>query len=108
MKPPFDHTGGGMVPVKMPLDDPEVAGVRTEQEVRRVADQRNCPDRGVEQQVARHAPQLPPGHAEVARLPQGICPHRSGRSEEHTSELQSLMRISYAFFCFNNKYYPLL
>src|SRR3546814_5700143 len=23
------------------------------------------------------------------------------RSEEHTSELQSLMRISYAFFCFN-------
>src|SRR3546814_4626580 len=29
-----------------------------------------------------------------------------GRSEEHTSELQSLMRISYAVFCFqknNNK-----
>src|SRR3546814_1016841 len=25
------------------------------------------------------------------------------RSEEHTSELQSLMRISYAGFCFNNK-----
>src|SRR3546814_7780047 len=24
-----------------------------------------------------------------------------GRSEEHTSELQSLMRISYAFFCLN-------
>src|SRR3546814_3478808 len=24
-----------------------------------------------------------------------------GRSEEHTSELQSLMRISYAVFCFN-------
>src|SRR3546814_2801883 len=24
---------------------------------------------------------------------------RSGRSEEHTSELQSLMRISYAVFC---------
>src|SRR3546814_9210811 len=26
-----------------------------------------------------------------------------GRSEEHTSELQSLMRISYAVFCLNNK-----
>src|SRR3546814_2675266 len=26
-----------------------------------------------------------------------------GRSEEHTSELQSLMRISYAVFCFNKK-----
>src|SRR3546814_10599555 len=25
------------------------------------------------------------------------------RSEEHTSELQSLMRISYAVFCLNNK-----
>src|SRR3546814_4513173 len=27
----------------------------------------------------------------------------SGRSEEHTSELQSLMRISYAVFCLNKK-----
>src|SRR3546814_10295704 len=26
-----------------------------------------------------------------------------GRSEEHTSELQSLMRISYAVFCLQNK-----
>src|SRR3546814_7678077 len=26
---------------------------------------------------------------------------RGGRSEEHTSELQSLMRISYAVFCLN-------
>src|SRR3546814_6890538 len=28
---------------------------------------------------------------------------RSARSEEHTSELQSLMRISYAVFCLNKK-----
>src|SRR3546814_9688745 len=28
---------------------------------------------------------------------------RSGRSEEHTSELQSLMRISYAVFCLEKK-----
>src|SRR3546814_3280914 len=28
---------------------------------------------------------------------------RIGRSEEHTSELQSLMRISYAVFCLNKK-----
>src|SRR3546814_2513482 len=26
------------------------------------------------------------------------------RSEEHTSELQSLMRISYVFFCLHNKH----
>src|SRR3546814_8412457 len=29
--------------------------------------------------------------------------HCRGRSEEHTSELQSLMRISYAVFCLKNK-----
>src|SRR3546814_9744390 len=28
---------------------------------------------------------------------------RQGRSEEHTSELQSLMRISYAVFCLKKK-----
>src|SRR3546814_3469085 len=38
-----------------------------------------------------------------AQLPSGIAPFESDpcalRSEEHTSELQSLMRISYAVFC---------
>src|SRR3546814_8726524 len=29
--------------------------------------------------------------------------HRHSRSEEHTSELQSLMRISYAVFCLKKK-----
>src|SRR3546814_9512729 len=36
----------------------------------------------------------------------GDCPQRLGaeeRSEEHTSELQSLMRISYAVFCLKKK-----
>src|SRR3546814_5288393 len=34
----------------------------------------------------------------------GIGPRDDGeRSEEHTSELQSLMRISYAVFCLTNK-----
>src|SRR3546814_5515205 len=31
------------------------------------------------------------------------APMRSRRSEEHTSELQSLMRISYAVFCLKKK-----
>src|SRR3546814_9643835 len=30
-------------------------------------------------------------------------PRTQGRSEEHTSELQSLMRISYAVFCLKKK-----
>src|SRR3546814_2013181 len=32
-----------------------------------------------------------------------LCWHALMRSEEHTSELQSLMRISYAVFCLNKK-----
>src|SRR3546814_10739885 len=40
-------------------------------------------------------------------LPQGAalsgCCGRRQRSEEHTSELQSLMRISYAVFCLKKK-----
>src|SRR3546814_4892930 len=33
----------------------------------------------------------------------GANPTDDARSEEHTSELQSLMRISYAVFCFKKK-----
>src|SRR3546814_9432860 len=33
------------------------------------------------------------------------CSSRAVRSEEHTSELQSLMRISYAVFCLTKKQY---
>src|SRR3546814_15811839 len=47
-----------------------------------------------------------------ARTERWICPAArhgpaanglNARSEEHTSELQSLMRISYAVFCLKNK-----
>src|SRR3546814_9254596 len=43
---------------------------------------------------------------EGAVLDRGVAEHGHGvcfRSEEHTSELQSLMRISYAVFCLNKK-----
>src|SRR3546814_8919502 len=33
----------------------------------------------------------------------GTAAHLAKRSEEHTSELQSLMRISYAVFCLKKK-----
>src|SRR3546814_7068383 len=35
------------------------------------------------------------------------CAGRGLRSEEHTSELQSLMRISYAVFCLKKKKRPI-
>src|SRR3546814_7837145 len=42
---------------------------------------------------------LQPGATRPARA----SSRRSARSEEHTSELQSLMRISYAVFCLKKK-----
>src|SRR3546814_4108799 len=42
--------------------------------------------------------EAPPAHLSAALA--GVS---SSRSEEHTSELQSLMRISYAVFCLNKK-----
>src|SRR3546814_4445144 len=36
-------------------------------------------------------------------LPDNVLGHEGNRSEEHTSELQSLMRNSYAVFCLKKK-----
>src|SRR3546814_6826236 len=60
----------------------------------------------------RHLPSL--AHPLTRTRVQACCPHvlplarirpsgASRRSEEHTSELQSLMRISYAVFCLKKK-----
>src|SRR3546814_8151016 len=50
-----------------------------------------------------HAPRGPFGlpAGDVGRFAAGGA--RADRSEEHTSELQSLMRISYAVFCLKKK-----
>src|SRR3546814_4639566 len=40
------------------------------------------------------------GHGGMSGMDHG---NMAGRSEEHTSELQSLMRISYAVFCLKKK-----
>src|SRR3546814_10358363 len=42
-----------------------------------------------------------PGSRRASFFPHAAC--RQCRSEEHTSELQSLMRISYAVFCLKKK-----
>src|SRR3546814_3150003 len=51
----------------------------------------------------------PPASSAGARsracAPARVTPLWQVRSEEHTSELQSLMRISYAVFCLNKKKY---
>src|SRR3546814_6372628 len=43
-------------------------------------------------------------HYRLQGRSRGIYPQHVPRSEEHTSELQSLMRISYAVFCLKKKH----
>src|SRR3546814_3909154 len=47
----------------------------------------------------RISPHRDPASRSLAALRSGDRPGIPRRSEEHTSELQSLMRISYAVFC---------
>src|SRR3546814_2109874 len=55
----------------------------------------------------RDTERMEPDRARLAGRSIQAAPDRSGeglaRSEEHTSELQSLMRISYAVFCLKKK-----
>src|SRR3546814_9199278 len=59
--------------------------------------------------TCRHAPTSlthnwpPPWAAATTALQLRTETRESARSEEHTSELQSLMRISYAVFCLKKK-----
>src|SRR3546814_5825690 len=46
------------------------------------------------------------GTGGLAHNPYHLFPPIDERSEEHTSELQSLMRISYAVFCLKKKKKP--
>src|SRR3546814_1820855 len=80
--------------VRAGIGDRDIAGARVV--LRR-------PHRHLRTQIGHDAPVVPSqigvggAHETVA----GVDP--DARSEEHTSELQSLMRISYAVFCLKNK-----
>src|SRR3546814_9875421 len=86
-----DQFGDEALRIAVALDDPEdpVPG----------GHQRGDPDieRGVG--FRRHADEANRAMAAKRRKPR----LDDGRSEEHTSELQSLMRISYAVFCLTTK-----
>src|SRR3546814_5486869 len=58
---------------------------------------------GLPHRVCRRAHRLHPRVLLARGTPGGRAVHRS---EEHTSELQSLMRNSYAVFCFKKKTKP--
>src|SRR3546814_7593962 len=55
---------------------------------------------------AQSSPTLTPEESvdlSIATVPSSYPGDASARSEEHTSELQSLLRISYAVFCLKKK-----
>src|SRR3546814_4149960 len=91
--PPFEFSGNATVPVRI-IDDSQVAN-------------KICCS------LSSYAPQSGSGLAVTAKShglhglkhrSRGQSPNLSSiRSEEHTSELQSLMRISYAVFCLKTK-----
>src|SRR3546814_19448748 len=63
----FDNRRCGVVPVEMPADDPEIAGVGAESEVEQVACYGNGAKRGIDRRIDAHARELPLRHAKIAR-----------------------------------------
>src|SRR3546814_3131482 len=68
-----------------------------------------CPRLASDRKARAARPDLHHGHGS-RRVPRSAArqypcagPHPTARSEEHTSELQSLMRSSYAVFCLKKK-----
>src|SRR3546814_3052954 len=58
---------------------------------------------GSDQACGQAGAELQSGESRHVRDRLQVAAFRSNRSEEHTSELQSLMRISYAVFCLKKK-----
>src|SRR3546814_5187277 len=88
------------------LDTPAVASI---QPVRLPAMLKACEDAGTDlvvidgAAVARDVAYEAARQADFILIPTKTAVFDTMRSEEHTSELQSLMRISYAVFCLKKK-----
>src|SRR3546814_2908035 len=108
-----DHGYGNALNAMRTVQELETAGVAAltiedtdlPQPFGRVGDTRLLPlDEGVGKMRAALAGRQDPSLVVIGRT---SAPGVTGiRSEEHTSELQSLMRISYAVFCLKKKTNP--
>src|SRR3546814_10013491 len=87
---PVEAGQAGLQRVQHPLGGAEVAGRRHAFEEQRLD--------ALDHDGARHL-----GGRGRAEGGAAVLDVEAERSEEHTSELQSLMRISYAVFCLNKK-----
>src|SRR3546814_5563915 len=63
----------------------------------------SCPKRTASESSASWPPTSARRCIAANRCCRQSCQRRENRSEEHTSELQSLMRTSYAVFCLKKK-----
>src|SRR3546814_7086240 len=61
------------------------------------------PRRAGQRSGNRHGASVGIAACSISDTARGATPFASFRSEEHTSELQSLMRLSYAVFCLKKK-----
>src|SRR3546814_1611738 len=83
----------------------DVAGIEFDQLHRDLLPQCSAPARSAQDgaiRAGRHAAAITASQLPYLRNSQSAS-GPIGRSEEHTSELQSLMRISYAVFCLKKK-----
>src|SRR3546814_5689659 len=97
------RSDGDIVVARRILERTPEEGLSTptdEHEMRHLAAEILALDRGQVRRRCREQCAHPLHALEVACKPVRHC--HGHRSEEHTSELQSLMRISYAVFCLNN------
>src|SRR3546814_1746701 len=88
------------------FDDPDLRCLRQRKQVeysvgRLMPPGRPLPDRFHATDIPTRRDLFVPDFLAAADL--WLCLFRHRRSEEHKSELQSLMRISYAVFCLKNK-----
>src|SRR3546814_3971126 len=90
---PYSTLFRSLVPGAGGAGDDAAAGRRTARRRRRAG--RGLPDRRLAGALRHRAGGRPAVGSDAAA--------DLGRSEEHTSELQSLMRISYAVFCLKKK-----
>src|SRR3546814_2223832 len=104
-----DLAGGGEDPLALDLDQAGAAvAVGAVAGLRRMAEMGNLRPiarRGRPDGLVGLRLDVLPVQREADDFRLGDCNHyfSSSRSEEHTSELQSLMRISYAVFCLKKK-----
>src|SRR3546814_3931340 len=96
------HAGLEEVAALVAVDDAHVGRLADDHHLRRRKVLRNVVDHPADTGAADL---LVVGKGDVDRLLERPRPE-FGRSEEHTSELQSLMRISYAVFCLKKKKQP--